>query len=127
MDGNVPPALEQSHASLQGFAQHGPTWWPCATFFVLAGLDANGEADGGGAEVCRACVTKVAVDALYAVQEGDFGYSQVVQFNRQPGQQKTAVGICGPAAGYDLWGVTDPPQDSDACCADCGQRLVKPS
>jgi hypothetical protein len=53
MSQDVPPSLEQAHASLQSFAQYGPSYWPCARYFTLASLDAEGETDGGSAEVCR--------------------------------------------------------------------------
>jgi hypothetical protein len=42
-------------------------------YFTLASLDAEGEADGGSAEVCRSCVIKVATDAQYVMENGPFG------------------------------------------------------
>lgn len=102
MSQDIPPALAPAWCSLDGFARHGPAYWPCARFFTLVSLDADGDTDGGSAEVCRACVIKVAVDAMYVLDNGTFGYEQVTKFNRQDGRDTTAVETCGPAPAYDL-------------------------
>jgi hypothetical protein len=124
MAADVSLALTQARASLQGFARFGPSFWPCARYFVLATIDAEGDTDGGNAEVCRSCVIKVAVDALYVLDRGAFAYEQVIRFNVQDGQRTTALEACGPAPLYEIWGVTDEPPP-DTRCADCGHRLVE--
>jgi hypothetical protein len=118
------PALAHARANLEGFAHFGPAYWPCAGFFTLATIDADGDSDGGGAEACRSCVIKVATDATYVMECGTFGFDQVRRFNLQDGMRTTAVEVAGPAAGYELYGSSDGPPP-DTRCADCGQRLVE--
>ena len=90
---------------------------------ALASLAAEGEADGGSAEVCKSCVTKVATDAMYAIENGTFGYEQVTRFNLQDGRHTTAAEVCGSAGGYDIYGETNQPEPN-ARCADCGNYPV---
>lgn len=113
-----------ARTTLEGYAASGPRFWPGARYFTLVSLAPSGETDGGGADVCRDCVSKVAVDVLYVMERGSFGYEQVTRFNVQEGMRTTAVEACGRAALYDIAGVDGQPE-WDAWCADCGRRLAE--
>jgi hypothetical protein len=116
--------IARARANLEGYANVGPSYWPGARCFTLVSLQESGETEGGGADVCRDCVSKVAGDALYVVEQGAFGYEQVTRFNLQDGMRSTAVEACGPASLYEIEGSTDEPE-RDAWCADCGRRLAE--
>jgi hypothetical protein len=121
---NGQDAIAVAMASLEAYASRGPSCWPGAYYFTLVSLQESGETDGGGADVCRDCVSKVAGDALYAMERGGFGYEQVTRFNRQEGVSTTAVEACGPAPLYEIEGSDGEPAE-DAWCADCGRRLAE--
>jgi hypothetical protein len=119
-----PDLIARVTANLEGYANTGPSYWPGAHYFTLVSLQENGDTDGGGADVCRDCVIKVACDALYVVERGSFGYEQVTRFNVQDGMRSTAVEVCGPAPLYEVEGSSDEPE-WEAWCADCGRRLAE--
>ncbi len=112
--GAEPPAINAARETLARYARHGASLSPASVAFDLVGLDAEGSANGAGAQVDRDCIAVVAGQAL-ACMNG-------APLPSDPGQGTwNAVAQVGSAAAYDIAGVSELPYDT--FCAECGLLL----
>jgi hypothetical protein len=108
--GTEPSAITAARENLSRYALSGASQWPTAVAFDLMGLDEEGNATGGGAQVCRDCIATVAALAL--------AYLNGAPLPRNPehGAWKAVIEV-GPATANDLVAATEVLYDT--FCAQC--------
>src|SRR5258708_5235763 len=116
--------MASARESMAGYVSNGAAYWPCAAYFTLIGLDGNGESTGAAADVCRACVREVAMDAVNVVD----GVARVPFTGSDLGKpgylRDGALAECGPDPAYEMWGNSAlPGEDAPAYCAQCHTRI----
>jgi hypothetical protein len=99
--------FENTIRTMEGYVEHGASYWPTADVFLLAGIGKDGDLDGSGVDICRGCVTEVATQVIDFLSCGRF-------------PKEGALAICGKSYAYDILGES---YSDHQTCANCGEAV----